>query len=90
MLNYNPNHIIATVDELFGDADDISSDEEDKAKRSDDEDRDKPSGNMDQVSQVRYRDKRSGDKDEDSQVRYRDRRSGDKDEDSTMVITQGK
>jgi hypothetical protein len=42
VLNYNPNHIIATVDELFGDADDISSDEEDKTKRSDDEDRDKP------------------------------------------------
>jgi hypothetical protein len=76
VLNYNPNHIIATVDELFGDADDISSDEEDKTKRSDDEDRDKPSGSKDQDSQVRYRDKRSGDKDEDSQVRYRDKHGG--------------
>ena len=69
MLNYNPNLIIATVDDLFGDADDISSDEEDKTKRSDDEDRDKRSGDKDEDSQVRYRDKHSGDKDEDSQAR---------------------
>lgn len=41
----------ATVDELFGDADDISSDEEDKAKRSDDEDGDKRSRDKDEESQ---------------------------------------
>ena len=47
--------ISATVDDLFGDADDISSDEEAKKKGSDDEDRVKRGSDDDEEGKQRVR-----------------------------------